>query len=494
MLLRELIAGVAPERAPGLPPVEVTGLARDSRRAGPGEVFVAVPGRRVDGAAFAADAVARGAAAVVAERDLPGLGAPVVVVPDAAAALGRLADRLAGRPSRDVRVTGVTGTNGKTTTSFLTAWILEATGRDASLLGTVENRVGGRVRPAAMTTPDALEVHAALASTRDAGLGHLVMEVSSHALDQRRTAGVRFAGAVFTNLTRDHMDYHGSLAAYGAAKARLFEGLDAGAFCVLNARDPFSADLAARTRARVVTYAWVRDVRPAGADVAARVLAEDVDGTRLLLCLGGRTLPVNLPLVGAFNVENALAAAAAAWCHGVAPGEVRDALEASQGVPGRLEPVPDTAGGGPAVLVDYAHTPDALERVLETLRPLVSGRLVVVFGCGGDRDRGKRAPMGAAVERRADLSVVTSDNPRGEAPERILRDVLAGLRAPERALVIADRRAAIRAAIEAAGPGDLVLLAGKGHETGQRVGGRTLPFDDRVEAAAALGGRRRRAA
>jgi UDP-N-acetylmuramoyl-L-alanyl-D-glutamate--2,6-diaminopimelate ligase len=486
--LRALVEGIAPS-SPDADP-EVVRVEADSRRVGPGTLFVARKGVKTDAATFAVEAVARGAVAVIAERDLPGLGVPVVVVPDASEALGRLADRLEGEPSRDVQVIGVTGTNGKTTTTFLVQWTLEAAGRPCSLLGTIVNRVGGRETTARMTTPDAPETHRALAQTRDAGARCLAMEVSSHALDQRRCAGVRFRAGVFTNLTRDHLDYHGTVEAYGDAKARLFEALDADGAAILNAHDPFSRALARRTKARVVRYGWhERGAAAPEGEAIATVEGWSLEGTSLSLRLGADTLRVSLPLVGPFNVENALAAAATAWALGVEPRAIRAALEASQGVPGRLEPVRG-GPGDPTVLVDYAHTPDALERVLGALRPLVGGRLLVVFGAGGDRDRGKRAPMGRAVERFADRAYVTSDNPRSEPPASILAQVLAGFERPQAAVVIEDRAAAIEAALGDAREGDLVVLAGKGHETGQTFADRTLPFDDRLAARAALAARR----
>ncbi|MEZ6188865.1 MAG: UDP-N-acetylmuramoyl-L-alanyl-D-glutamate--2,6-diaminopimelate ligase [Planctomycetota bacterium] len=484
MRLPELLRTVAPDVA--LPDVAVGRVLADSRQVRPGDVFVAVPGTRVDGATFAVQAAAQGAAAIVAQRPLPGLGVPVVQVPDAALALGQLAHALHGRACERVRVTGVTGTNGKTTTTFLLHWILEASGRPASLLGTIQNQIAGQRRKATQTTPDCVSLHRALADTAAAGAGDLVMEVSSHALDQRRAAGVDFACAVFTNLSRDHLDYHGSLEAYGDAKARLFEGLAPGRPCVLNVGDPFSAALARRTRGRVVTYGWERRVW-SDADVAAQLVDEELAGTRIRLRLGGRELPLFLPLVGPFNVENALAAAAAAWGLGVEPEAIAHALEASQGVPGRLERVPGPAGS-PTVLVDYAHTPDALTRVVETLRPLTPGRLLVVFGCGGDRDRGKRPLMGRAVERAADLALLTSDNPRSEDPQAILDEVLAGCERPDDVAADPDRRRSIRVALEVAGPEDVVLIAGKGHEQGQIVGDTTFPFDDRQVAAQLLRG------
>ncbi|MCA8921800.1 MAG: UDP-N-acetylmuramoyl-L-alanyl-D-glutamate--2,6-diaminopimelate ligase [Planctomycetes bacterium] len=478
MRLPQLIDVVAPGApVPDLPARQVVG---DSRSVCPGDVFVAVPGTAVDGADFAPQAVERGAALVVAQRPLFGLGVPTVVVPDAALALGLLAHEVAGRPSERVRVTGVTGTNGKTTTTFLLHWILEASGRPASLLGTIRNQVGGRRTQATQTTPDCVSLHRALADSAAAGANDLVMEVSSHALDQRRAAGVDFACAVFTNLSRDHLDYHGSLEAYGAAKARLFHELAPGRPCVLNAADPFSAQLSARTPGRVVTYGWDRRAW-ARADVAARVVDERLVGTRIQLRIAGRELPLFLPLVGPFNVENALAAAAAAWTLGVEAEAIGHALEASQGVPGRLERIPGPPDS-PTVLVDYAHTPDALTRVVETLRPLARGRFLVVFGCGGDRDRGKRPLMGRAVERAADLALLTSDNPRSEDPQAIIDEVLAGCVRPDEVAADPDRRRSIRVALEVAGPDDVVLIAGKGHEQGQIVGDQTLPFDDRQVA------------
>jgi len=475
MRLPQLLQAVAP--GVRVPDIAVRKIQSDSRRVRPNDVFVAVPGTTVDGACFAPQAVRRGAVCVVSERPLFGLGVPTLMVPDAAAALGALAHELAGRPSRRVRVTGVTGTNGKTTTTFLLHWILEASGRPASLLGTIRNQIAGRRVAATQTTPDCVALHEALAETVKGGGRNLVMEVSSHALDQQREAGVDFACAVFTNLSRDHLDYHGSLEAYGNAKARLFRELAPGRPCVLNAADPFSAQLARETPGRVLTYGWDR-LAWAAADVAARLVDEELAGTRIRLRIDGQELPLFLPMVGPFNVENALAAAAAAWSLGVEPAAIAHALEASQGVPGRLERVPGPRGA-PTVLVDYAHTPDALTRVVETLRPLTRGRLLVVFGCGGDRDRGKRPLMGRAVERVADLALLTSDNPRSEDPQTILDDVLAGCVRPDQVAADPDRRRSIRVALEVAGPQDVVLIAGKGHEQGQIVGERTLPFDDR---------------
>lgn len=467
--------------------LEVSGLARDSRSVRPGELFVAIPGVKVDGASFARAAVERGAVAVVSECALPGLGVPVVLVPHAARALGEMADRWWSEPSRAVAVTGITGTNGKTTTSFLLAWILEAAGQGAALLGTICTRAGGQVKAAGMTTPCVLETHAALAAARESGERHLVMEVSSHALDQARVAGVRFRCAVFTNLTRDHLDYHGSLEAYGAAKARLFAQLTPDGVAVLNARDPFAARLAQELPGRVIRYAW-SDPHDAGppAEARAKILGETLYGTEIELQLGDEQVRVRLPQIGRFNVENSLAAAAAAFALGISPRLIGAALEAGQGVPGRLERV-SPLDQGPVVLVDYAHTPDALERVLGTLRPLVSGRLWVVFGCGGERDRGKRGPMGRAVLSAADRAILTSDNPRGEDPAAIAAEVVAGSGPDASRLELElDRAEAIRVALHSASPEDLVLIAGKGHETTQVIAGQAHPFDDREVARAAF--------
>ncbi|MBL4847304.1 MAG: UDP-N-acetylmuramoyl-L-alanyl-D-glutamate--2,6-diaminopimelate ligase [Planctomycetes bacterium] len=486
MELKTLLAG---QLVPGDSPdsLWVSGLARDSRRVKPGDVFFAIAGAQVDGAGFAADAVERGAVAVVSDRPLPGLSVPVVAVEDVALALGLAADRLAGEPSREVAVTGVTGTNGKTTTAYLLSWILEAAGQETAMIGTISTRVAGKERASTMTTPCVLETHAILAAARAANEKHLVMEVSSHALDQSRVAGVRFKCAVFTNLTRDHLDYHGSLESYGLAKARLFTSLAPDGVAVLNARDSYSKRLARETRGRVIRYAWSAPGDPAPpAEVEARIVEETLFGTTLDLHLGQRAKRLIVPQIGRFNIENVLAAAAAAYALGVSAHAIAAALEANQGVPGRFERV-TPYGVGPAVLVDYAHTPDALERVLKTLRPLVKGRLWVVFGCGGERDPGKRGPMGRAVLEQADRAILTSDNPRGEDPAQIAAEVVAGSGPQGARLEIElDRRAAIRFAIRESSPDDMILIAGKGHELTQRIGSRVIPCDDREIARAAF--------
>jgi UDP-N-acetylmuramoyl-L-alanyl-D-glutamate--2,6-diaminopimelate ligase len=478
MRLCELVKAFAPGASFG-PDVTVRSIALDSRRVAPGALFFAIPGNKQDGTAFVPEAIARGAVAVVAERD-PGVNVPTVIVPNVRRALGLAADRFLDEPSRDVMAFGVTGTNGKTTTTYLLNAILRTAGANPSLLGTVSYEIAGVSRPSTNTTPDALTLHRALAETRDAGGKALVMECSSHALDQERTAGIRFKAAVFTNISRDHLDYHKNAEAYFAAKARLFTALDRDATAVLNDRDPMSAELAKLTRARVLRFGG-----GSRCQVRARVFRSDLAGSRATLFFGKESARLDLPLVGRHNVENALGAAGAAWAAGISPDVIVRGLESVRHVPGRVEPVPGVEGS-PRVLVDYAHTAEALEKVLGYLRPLVRGKLVVVFGCGGDRDRGKRPLMAAAVERHADLTVLTSDNPRTEDPRAILDEVMAGFRTKAAVRVLPDRREAIFEAVRAVSGDDLLVIAGKGHETGQITREGVLPFDDREVAREAL--------
>jgi len=475
------------------PHTMVKGVHVDSRRVVPGSVFVAVRGTHQDGRRFIADALDRGAVAIVADEPpdegiAPGM--PFVLVDDARAAAGRLADRFFGEPSASVATIGVTGTNGKTTTAWLVATILGHAGDRPGMLGTIGLRTPARNEKAGTTTPDPVTIHEALAEVRDGGGRTAVMEVSSHALDQRRAAGVRFGTAIFTNLTGDHLDYHGDMDGYAAAKRRLFELLPASGLAVINARDPRALEMARASAAPIVFFGIEGEapadpaIRPA---VTARIIRRSLEGTLFTLCLkdGGVEVPVQLPLVGRHNVENALAAVAAARRAGVAVEQIVDGLQRASTVPGRLERV--SPPGGPAVLVDYAHTDDALSRVLQAVRPLATGKLAVVFGCGGDRDRTKRPRMAAVAERFADVAIVTSDNPRGEDPEAIIADVCAGFCDPARHVTEVDRAAAIRRGVrEVTGPGDVLLIAGKGHEDYQLIGGRTIAFDDRREARRAM--------
>ena len=471
MLLTDLL-GPVHARVTSLPAagVDVRDLAYDSRAVGAGTLFLCVPGQRSDGHDHAAAAVAAGACALVVERELP-LDVPQAVVGSTRAAMGPIADAFFGHPSQDLAVLGVTGTNGKTTTAFLQHAVMTAAGHPCGLLGTVERRIGGVAEPAVRTTAEAVDLHRDLRRMADAGDTACAMEVSSHALDQERVGGVRFAAAAFTNLTQDHLDYHRGMEEYFAAKARLFDGRCPTA---ANADDPYGRRLRADLRFAV---------DEPGADVRAEEVRLGADGTRFRLRSPWGDADVALRLVGRFNVENALAAASTAGLAGIGVDAIAAGLGALPGVPGRLEVVSD---GQPfSVVVDYAHTPDALATVLRALRPLAAGRLLCVFGCGGDRDRGKRPLMGEAAAALADRVIVTTDNPRSEDPLAIIAEVLAG--AGPAAEVEPDRRAAITRAIAIAEPGDVVLIAGKGHEQGQEAQGVVAPFDDRAVAREALG-------
>jgi UDP-N-acetylmuramoyl-L-alanyl-D-glutamate--2,6-diaminopimelate ligase len=457
MLGVELAAILSGARAVGTLPATVTALETDSRRVRPGAAFFALRGQRVDGHAFLATALANGAALLVVEREAP-LDVAQLVVGDTQRAISQAADAFFGFPSRALRIAGVTGTNGKTTTVHLLAAILGAAGWPCATIGTLGTSFGALMRGSANTTPLALELHAVLAELRAAGAAAVAMEVSSHALALGRVDDVRFAVAAFTNLTRDHLDFHGSLEAYAEAKRRIFGLAPAAA---INVDDPaYALDAPAHLRAADV------ELTPSGSRFR-------IDSS-----------VVELPLRGRFNVYNALAAFASARALGVADATIVGALGGASAVPGRMERFADA---GVDVLVDYAHTPDALENVLRAAREATPGRVIVVFGCGGDRDPGKRAQMGAIATRLADRAIVTSDNPRSEDPLAIARAV-AGDTGAEIEL---DRRRAIRRAIDAAAAGDTVVVAGKGHEAYQIVGATTQPFDDRLEVRAALAERAR---
>ncbi|MBM3973336.1 MAG: UDP-N-acetylmuramoyl-L-alanyl-D-glutamate--2,6-diaminopimelate ligase [Planctomycetes bacterium] len=466
----------------------IDGLCFDSKEARSGNLFFAIRGAKSDGALFAQQAVAKGAVAVVAEEPLA-LPVPVLVVPSARAALADAARYYYRDPSRAVSVIGITGTNGKTTTAHLVRACLQADRRQVGLLGTIAYEFGGRRIPASNTTPDPVRLQGYLREMADRYASACVMEVSSHSLDQDRVRGVRFATAVFTNLTHDHLDYHGTMAAYSEAKSRLFKSLAPGSTAVINCDDP-AAPLMAEACGRGVRTIWYG--LSSEADVRAENLQLGPDGTRFTLVMPNGAVEMFLRLVGMHNVYNALAAAAVAISLGVSDLTVASALEDARAVPGRLELVeaPIGAGGKVRTFVDYAHTPDALEKVCATLAELAEGKLHVVFGCGGDRDRSKRAPMAAAVARHAHSAYLTSDNPRSEDPEAILDEVQKGLAdAPIDVRRIVDRAEAIRAAVGCAAPGDTVLIAGKGHETYQIFKDCVVPFDDRLEAARALAAR-----
>ena len=475
-LLRRVIPGID---LSGLPDVRVSGLAADSRKAGPGTLFLAVPGAKEDGAAYAAEAVRRGAAAVLAAHPLD-LPVPVVVVPDLRAVAADLAAAWFGRPALSLACVGITGTKGKTTTAFLLHAILESAGMPSGLLGTVEYRVGERRLPAPNTTPGPLELQELLASMVAEGCRAVAMEVSSHALEQRRTRGLPFRAAVLTNVTSDHLDYHGTFEAYREAKGLLFADLGADAAACINDGDPSAPWFAARTRGRVLRFGFGPTC-----EVAAEGAEAGPDGVAFTLRIGGARASVRSPLLGRHNIENMLAAAAAAHGLGLPADAIASGLARLSGVPGRLERVDDGSLGF-RVLVDYAHTEDSLRRVLGFLRPVTPGRLLVLGGCGGDRDRTKRPLMARAMAEMADEAVFTSDNPRTENPADILAQMSAGVPAGAPVTVIPDRREAIRRIVARARRGDTVLIAGKGHETYQVLGDRTVPFDDREEARKAL--------
>ncbi|HEX2117808.1 MAG TPA: UDP-N-acetylmuramoyl-L-alanyl-D-glutamate--2,6-diaminopimelate ligase, partial [Acidimicrobiales bacterium] len=440
---------------------EIVAVAQNADNAGPGALFCCVPGARADGHDFAPQAVAAGAVALLVQRFLD-LDVPQVLVDDVRPAMARVAAALFDHPSRRMAVVGVTGTNGKTTTTHFLRAVLEADGRQAAVIGTLSG-----VR----TTPAAPELQSHLAELAGEGFQAVAMEVSSHALVQYRVDGVRFAVAVFTNLSQDHLDFHGTMEEYFAAKASLFDPARA-EVAVVNADDPWGRRLLEQARLPTRHYS----------------MAEAVD---LQLERTGSTFrwegePVHLRLAGTTNVSNALAAAAAARELGVSARAVAEGLSNLASVPGRNEAV--ERGQPFSVLVDYAHTPDALEHALGDARRMAgSGRVLVVFGCGGDRDRAKRPLMGEVATRLADLAVLTSDNPRGEDPQAIIDDVRRGVERPEALVIEPDRRAAIARALGEARPGDVVILAGKGHETTQTVGNEVVPFDDRAVAAELLG-------
>jgi UDP-N-acetylmuramoyl-L-alanyl-D-glutamate--2,6-diaminopimelate ligase len=472
--------------------VEIGGLAYDSRALVPGELFLCVSGFTSDGHDFAPQAVANGAAALVVERSL-GLGVPELVLPSVRSAMAPLAAYFYGEPSRELKVVGVTGTNGKTTTAYLTRALIEAGGQQCGLLGTITSVVGGRERPVQRTTPEAIELQRGLRAMLDGGDRACAIEVSSHALELGRADAIAFAAAIFTNLTQDHLDFHETMEDYFNAKRRLFlppHG-ETPAVSIVNVEDPYGRRLAEEIEG-VRTFAV-----EAPADYSATGLDCGFDGCRFELHTPTLKRPVSLALPGRFNVANALAALAAAEALGGDLDAMLATLRRGVRVPGRFEPV--EAGQDFAVLVDYAHTPDSLEHVLRAAAELAgasrghAGRVICVFGAGGDRDRGKRPMMGEIAARLADLVFVTSDNPRSEEPERIIAEIMAGAASVagtsgSHVRAIEDRRAAIAEAVACADRGDVVVIAGKGHEQGQELaGGRKVPFDDASVAREALG-------
>ncbi len=493
MKLAELIEGLSIELIQGSASVEITGIEEDSRRATPGCLFAARTGSESDGRAYISDAVAAGAAAVLVpcgtQVDLA-RSVPVLATPDVAAVLGPLAERTWSRPSEALRLIGVTGTNGKTTVSHLVQHILNTAGLQCGLIGTVRIDDGQRQHASTLTTPPAPELSALLAAMVGNHCAAAVLEVSSHALHQRRTAGLAFDVGVFTNLSGDHLDYHDTPEAYADAKAMLFRSLPSTGYAVINIDDPAASTMMVDCPAQPLTCS----LADRGAECFAEIGRQAITRVEAIFHGPWGSFEVRLPLAGVHNVTNALQAAAAAFALGIGRGTLQSALEQCVPPPGRLEAV---TGPGDAftVLVDYAHTDAALANVLQTLRPLVppDGRLRVVFGAGGDRDRTKRPRMGRVAAEIADDLIITSDNPRTEEPAAIIDEIAAGVPEARRpnTILLADRRQAIEVSISEARPGDVVLIAGKGHEPYQVIGTERRPFDDRAVVAAALDRRRR---
>jgi len=485
MQLKTLIAAITPRQIIGPVEREVESIAYDSRRVQKNTLFVALKGEKSDGHNFIAEAIDRGASSIVTEREEKHARATTVVVEDSRATLADLAATFYQRPARRLKMAGVTGTNGKTTTTFLIKHICEKAGLRCGLIGTVRYEIGERILPAVRTTPESLEVQELLAQIADAGCKAAAMEVSSHALAQERTRGLEWDVAVFTNLTQDHLDFHGTMENYFEAKVKLFTGLPEQkmkkkTMAVVNVDDHYGQLLADRIGKKTPTVTYGMGTR---ADFRASNYRMEFGGTSYQLDAKGKSYLVRVPLIGRFNVANSMAALAAATGLGIGLREAILSLSKSPQVPGRLEAVP--AKRQFQVFVDYAHTPDALLNVLKTLRELQPRKLIVVFGCGGDRDRQKRPLMARVVDQNSDFGIITSDNPRKEDPDTIIAEVEKGFRSSHYQK-ITDRTEAIARAISLAQPHDIVLIAGKGHETYQEFADHTIPFDDVQVARRAL--------
>lgn len=475
----------------GLSDVPVTGITYDSRRVEAGNVFVALPGARTDGSRFIAEAVRNGASVVVTQAgEVPSSPATVVRVADSRKAMARMAANYFDHPSAAFKMIGVTGTNGKTTTTLLIESILKSAGHSVGVLGTLSYRWGDKSRAAGMTTPESLDLQRLFHEMRGDGVTHIVMEVSSHALAQGRVAECAFDAAVFTNLSQDHLDYHATMESYFGAKSLLFSDYrKPGSVAVINGDDDFGRRLVETTGVETWSYsAGTGDARVAV--LSAELTPSGIDAR---LSRPNGSIEIRSPLIGRLNLYNILAAVATSVAIGISEAAIREGVAALASVDGRLQRVP-SAGMGFEVVVDYAHTPDAMEKSLGCLREMTRGRLLVVFGCGGDRDRSKRPLMGKVAGALGDLVIVTSDNPRSEVPEKIIEEIVPGVQAAglERIAstelangtrgyaVVADRKAAIELALTWARPGDTVFIGGKGHETYQIVGSKVLPFDDRL--------------
>jgi UDP-N-acetylmuramoyl-L-alanyl-D-glutamate--2,6-diaminopimelate ligase len=481
---------------PGWLEREVRDIAHDSRKVKPGCLFVAVRGFHSDGHQFISQAIRQGAAAIVAEKkegpQVPP-GTPMIIVEDSRRALALLANAFFDHPSRKLKLIGITGTNGKTTATYLLKSIVEAAGHKVGLIGTIDYRVGNRVYPAPNTTPESLELQRLLSEMAGLGVDHCIMEVSSHALALGRTAGCEFAAAGFTNLTQDHLDFHETMDAYFQAKLSLFSGLSSESWAIINIDDSHGVEITRKTSARVITtgFSELANVRPAGK------IRHGIDGLMFDAASPAGTIPVESPLVGRHNIHNILTAIGLGTALGISSDRIARGLKNMKAVPGRMEKVEEGQPYG--VVVDYAHTEDAITRLLEAVREITAKRIITVFGCGGDRDRTKRPKMGEAAINGSDIVIITSDNPRTEDPASIIREIEKGLEregiktsAPEALLKgasgkkpysgIPDRYTAIAAAVGIAGPGDMVVLAGKGHENYQIIGEKKTHFDDREVA------------
>src|SRR5437762_219480 len=481
MTLGGVFAGVSlkADLAPDLAPLQVSGLAYDSRRVEAGNLFFAFEGQHADGRRFAPDAIRRGAVAVVSQSPRPAdFSGNWIEVEHGRRALALAARNFYDKPDERIAVTGITGTNGKTTTGYLVDAVLRASGKTTAFVGTIEYRLGSRVTPAVNTTPESLDLIQLLAELESIGGSHVTMEVSSHALALGRVYGVHFHTAIFTNLTRDHLDFHSTMEEYLLAKRLLFDGAGAPPprFVVLNRDDPYAARIPTSNGTGVFWYGLGED-----ATVRASGISSTVNGLRFDVQYGQTRLSIESALLGRINVYNILAACAAGLSYGLSPETIAEGIAACDAVPGRFERVDE---GQPfAVVVDYAHTDDALRNTIATARELTPNRVITLFGCGGDRDRAKRPLMGQAAAEKSDFVILTSDNPRSEDPLAIMNDALVGLRRHDTPhLIEPDRATAIQRAIEQAHPGDVVILAGKGHENYQVLKDRTIPFDDREVA------------
>jgi UDP-N-acetylmuramoyl-L-alanyl-D-glutamate--2,6-diaminopimelate ligase len=474
--LKEILRGVeykSPSYFSG--DIEINGIACDSKAINRDYLFVAVHGTKTDGHKFVNEALERGAAAVVIEREIPlDDGIARIYVKDSRAALAKIADEFYGRPAEKLRCVGITGTNGKTTILYLMDSIISAAGHKAGLIGTINYRIGERLIPATNTTPGPVELYNFMSAMLRNSIDYLVMEVSSHSLDQRRVEGVDFTAAVFTNLTGDHLDYHKTMDGYFEAKAKLFEGLGSGSYGIINIDDEWGRKLLKRSKGRIVAYGTKRN-----ADFIAGCIELSLSGTKFAINTPNGQININTRLIGLHNVYNITAAVAAGAALGFSPEAIKRGVENVRSVPGRLEAI--DCGQPFKVFVDYAHTDDALYNVMSALRPLILGKMMVVFGCGGDRDRTKRPRMGKVAGELADLVIITSDNPRGEDPKAITDEIAAGIETKNYAIVI-DRAEAIRRSLSEARDGDCVLIAGKGHETYQVLMNTTVVFDDREVA------------